>query len=215
MSARATEQRPSLKPNTEDSLLFLDKCVLYTNSGACPRFKSNYTDDRSPHWRLNLSLRCLLPSLKENRILQPRIWNITTSRRRTAEPPGLDSLIHALWRRFLRPSYQWTWFLGRGCLDSLSLSFLNRRDITLLLTGTLSQHLLENVHCSVFGTTEPALIKHKEPTAPLRMTFADTLLLSSDSSFSQTGWLLSPFSFVVVVLQSWTITALIEMRHLS
>lgn len=49
---------------------------------------------------------------------------------------------------------------GQGdSLSSLNLAFLNRRYITVLLTGTLSQHLLENVWYSVFGMTEFAIVK--------------------------------------------------------
>lgn len=44
-------------------------------------------------------------------------------------------------------------------LSSLHLAFFNRRYITMLLTGTLSQHLLENPRSSVFGMTDFAINK--------------------------------------------------------
>ena len=55
-------------------------------------------------------------------------------------------------------------------LSSLHLAFQNRRYITVLLTGTLSQHLLENVWSSVFGMTEFAIVKDNKLMLSFNMT---------------------------------------------
>lgn len=162
--------------------------------GHSPAFKTTelfifFKVSKKQHFHLR---RCLIQTVHSNRENQSCVWNlICVSRRQyTLAPwmPDSSAVFMVCESQFSDVIIQvevvsLIVLSGQGdSLSSLHLAFLNRRYITVLLTGTLSQHLAENVWSSVSGMTKFAIVKDNKLMSSLIWLswrdFSATLALS-------------------------------------